>query len=227
MFVGHYGPAFAAKAGRRPPSLGAAFIAVQAVDIGWAGLVLAGIEGGRVEPGFLAMSSLRLEHMPWTHSLPGALVWSLAGMLIYRLLDRRAGWGAEAIIGACVFSHWLLDYLVHAPDLELWFGGPKVGLGWWDTPALAIASEGLVLFGGFLIYLNATTPRAVVGRIAPWALLALFVGLYAFDKLGPVAASDSLKAFAPQALAAYVVIAGLGFLLDRTRAPKARLMVGS
>lgn len=225
MFVGHYGPAFAAKAARRPPSLGAAFLAVQLVDVAWAVLVMIGVEYGRIEPGFLALSSLRLDHMPWTHSLPAALLWSLAGAVVYRAFDPRGGWGAAAIIAACVFSHWLLDFLVHAPDLPLTFDGQKVGLGWWGSPVLGIASEAVVLFGGFVIYLTATKARGLTGRIAPWALLAVFVGLYAFDKLGP--APPDLKAAAPMALAAYIVIVALGFLLDRTRAPKSALQVGA
>ncbi|MDX2233010.1 MAG: hypothetical protein NW200_00800 [Hyphomonadaceae bacterium] len=223
MFVGHYGPAFATHFVRRPPSLGAAFLAVQLVDVAWAGLILAGVEHGRVEPGFLALSDLRLDHMPYTHSLPGALAFAAAGALIYRLLDRRGGWVAAGLIGACVFSHWVLDALVHAPDLELWIGGPKIGLGWWDDPVLAIGSEALVLLGGLFVYLAATTPLNATGRIAPWALMGVFAALYAVDKLGPPPAN--LEAMAPQALIAYVAIAGLGFLLDRTRASKARLQV--
>lgn len=225
MFVGHYGPAFAVKAGKRPPSLGAAFLAVQAVDVGWAVLVLNGIEYGEVKPGLMALSDLSLDHMPWTHSLPAAAIWALAGMLLYRLLDRRAGWGAAALIGLCVFSHWVLDLLMHAPDLALTFDGPKVGLGWWDMPVLGVAAEAIVLFGGFFIYLATTTPLGAAGKIAPWALMALFCGLYAFDKLGPPPAD--LMAAAPMALAAYGVITALGFALDRTRAPKARLQVQS
>jgi len=223
MFVGHYGPAFAAKAAREPPSLGAAFIAVQLVDFAWSGFILAGIEHARIVPGYLALSSLSLDDMPWTHSLPAALAWSVAGMLVYRLLDRRGGWVAAGLIGACVFSHWLLDLLVHAPDLPLWFGGPKVGLGWWDIPVLGVAAEAIVLLGGFILYMRATTPKGLAGRIAPWALLAVFVALYAFDKLGPT--PTDIRAQAPMALAAYSVVALLGFGLDRTRASRARLQV--
>lgn len=225
MFVGHYGPAFAVKAAKRPPSLGAAFLAVQLVDVAWAVFVMIGIEHGRIEPGFMALSALRLDYMPWTHSLPAAIVWSLASIGVYRVFDPRGGWGAAALIGACVFSHWVLDYLVHAPDLPLTFDDVKVGLGWWDVPALGMGAEAIVLFGGFFLYLGATKARGLAGRLAPWALLALFVGLYAFDKLGP--APPTLKSFAPTALAAYAAITVLGFLLDRTRAPKSALQVGA
>ncbi len=225
MFVGHYGPAFAVQAAKRPPSLGAAFLAVQLVDVAWAIFVMTGIEYGRIEPGFMALSALRLDYMPWTHSLPGALAWSLAGMMVYRIFDPRGGWSAAALIGLCVFSHWILDFLVHAPDLPLTFNGMKVGLGWWDIPALGIGAEAIVLFGGFLAYLGATRARGIAGRVAPWALIALFAGLYAFDKLGPAPAD--MKAAAPMALAAYLVIVALGFLLDRTRQPKGAVEAGA
>jgi hypothetical protein len=225
MFVGHYGPAFAVKMAKRPPSLGAAFLAVQLVDVAWSSLVMIGVEHGRIEPGFMALSALRLDHMPWTHSLPSALAWSLAGMLVYRIFDPRGGWGAAMLIGLCVFSHWVLDFLVHAPDLPLTFDDMKVGLGWWDNPVLGIGAEAIVLFGGFLIYMNATKAIGLAGRIAPWALIALFCGLYAVDKLGPAPAD--LKAMAPTALGAYLVIVALGFLLDRTRVPKSMVQVGA
>lgn len=226
MFVGHYGPAFATKAARRPPSLGAAFLAVQLVDVAWAIFLMTGIEHAHLQPGFLALSALRLDDMPYTHSLPGALAWSVAGALVYRVLDRRGGWGAAILIGLCVFSHWVLDFLVHAPDLQLGFkSGPMVGLGWWGNPVLGVGAEAVALFGGFFIYLAATKPLGIAGRVAPWALIAAFVGLYAFDKLGPEPAD--MAGFAPQALAAYLVITVLGFLLDRTRALKTRLQVKS
>ena len=73
MFAGHYGPAFAAKALPSPPSMGAAFLAVQLVDVAWAIFILTGVEHARIVPGFLAQSDLDLYDMPWTHSLVAAL----------------------------------------------------------------------------------------------------------------------------------------------------------
>jgi hypothetical protein len=188
-------------------------------------LVMIGVEYGRIEPGFLALSALRLDHMPWTHSLVAAVAWSFTGALVYRVFDPRGGWIAAALIGACVFSHWLLDFLVHAPDLPLTFDRAKVGLGWWGDPALGIAAEAIALLAGFALYLFATKPLGLAGRIAPWTLIALFAALYAIDKLGPPPAD--LKAMAPTALAAYLLVAGIGFLMDRTRVAKHRLQAGA
>ncbi|MBV8502592.1 MAG: hypothetical protein JO006_12840 [Paucibacter sp.] len=215
MFVGHYGPALATRAMRRPPSLAAAFVAVQWMDFVWAALILAGVEHGRVVPHVMAMSNLVLYDMPYDHSLPGALVLSAIGALIYRTLDRRSGWASAIAIAALVFSHWVLDYLVHAPDLLLYPAGIKVGLGWWDSPALAIGSELGVLVVGFAIYVWRTVPRNQAGRIAPWVTAAVMLGALAFDKLGPP--PPDIKSEAAMALISYVAFAALGHWLDTVR----------
>lgn len=219
MFAGHYAPAFAAQALRRPPSLGAAFIAVQLLDFAWSIFILTGVEHARIERGYLALSDLVLYDMPWTHSLATALGWSLLAALVYRVLDRAGGWAAAIAIGALVFSHWALDLLVHAPDLALWPGSDiKLGLGWWDMPALALGAE-LGLFAlGFALYMSATTPRSIAGRVAPWLTAAAMLGVLAFEKLG--GAPDDIRGAAGSALAAYVLLAALGFWLDAVRVRK-------
>lgn len=215
MFAGHYAPAFAAQALKRPPSLGAAFVAVQLVDFAWAGFILTGVEHARVEPGYLAASNLVLYDMPYTHSLPGALAWSVAGMLVYRLLDARSGWAAAIAIGALVFSHWILDLLVHAPDLALWPGGPLVGLGWWDNKPLALGVEVGLFLACFALYMRATEPAGLMGRISPWLVAALMLAVLGIDKFGPP--QPSIERAAQMALGAYTVFALLGFWLDGVR----------
>ncbi len=149
MFVGHYAAAFAAKAIAPKAPLWALAGACQLVDIGWSVLIAAGVERASVDPA-LPGSTFVLEYMPWTHSLPAALLWSLAAVAIVRLVP-GGSWRTSAIIGAVVFSHWLLDLIVHRPDLELWFGGDKVGLGLWNYPVPEqIAEMGLLAACGAL-----------------------------------------------------------------------------
>ena len=76
MFIGHYGPSFACKAAKPAIPLWVLFLAVQFVDIVWSILVLLGIEKVRIVPGFTATNPLDLYYMPYTHSLPGAALWS-------------------------------------------------------------------------------------------------------------------------------------------------------
>ena len=171
MFIGHYGPAAALAGGRIP--LWHAAVAVQFLDILWALLVLLGIEHARIVPGFTAANAFDLYDMPWTHSLPMALLWSAAAAAVYGAARRAAGVAGAAVIGALVFSHWALDWLTHRPDLLLWFGGPKAGLGLWNDRMLSFALEIALYAGGFALYLARTFPRGAIGRLLPLLVMAL------------------------------------------------------
>ena len=86
MFAGHYAAALAAKAAEPRAPMWTLVAGAQLVDIGWSALIIAGVERGRSDPS-LPGSPLVLEHMPWTHSLPAALAWSvIAGLLAKALL---------------------------------------------------------------------------------------------------------------------------------------------
>src|SRR6266566_6051884 len=126
MFVGHYGPSFAAKALKQSIPLWILFIAVQWVDVMWSVLVLLGIEKVRIVPGFTATNPLDLYYMPYTHGMVAALGWSVVAAIAYRLLARGASRRAATIVGIAVFSHWVLDFLVHRPDLPLYDNTAKV-----------------------------------------------------------------------------------------------------
>src|SRR5258705_8017886 len=107
MFVGHYSAALAAKAAEPRAPLWTYVIGCQLLDVGWSTLIITGVEKVRVDPS-LPGSSLVLYDMPWTHSLPGALAWSLAGALAVRWA-LKLPWRAAAFVGMVVFSHWVLD----------------------------------------------------------------------------------------------------------------------
>src|SRR4030095_1843195 len=139
MFIGHYGVSFAIKAIDRTIPLWILFIAVQLVDVLWGVLVLAGIEKVRIVPGITATNPLDLYYMPYTHSLVGALLWSAVGCGAYWLLGKSEGrsdgrLAPSLLVGLAVFSHWILDLIVHRPDLSLYDDTFKVGLGLWNSP---------------------------------------------------------------------------------------------
>jgi hypothetical protein len=213
MFVGHYGVSFAAKRFAPTIPLWALFVAVQLLDVFWAPFVLLGIEKVRIVPGITASNPLDLYYMPYTHSLVAALLWSAGALLVSRL----ATWGrmgkAAFAVALAVFSHWVLDFLVHRPDLPLYDNTAKVGLGLWNVPAVAFALEAGLLFGGMWLYFGTgLVPRV---RMAVFGLVMLAVQAYVF--FGPPPASD--KAAAWTALAAYAVFAAAVARLERPRAP--------
>ena len=138
VLAGHYSAAFLAKAAAPRTPLWLLALAVQLVDVGFAAFVLTGVERMSLD-GSLPSNPLVLEHMPFTHSLLGTLVWAaLAAFATRRWLGSSA---AAWAVGAAVTSHWLLDLMVHRPDLTLWGAPPKLGLGLWNFPAAALALE--------------------------------------------------------------------------------------
>src|SRR5215467_13558656 len=172
MFIGHYGVAFAARRAAPRTSLGVLVLAAQWVDLVWPIFLLLGWERVRVAPGDTRLTPLDFESYPWTHSLAAVLVWALAvGGVAALRQGRRAG----LVVGGCVASHWVLDLLVHRPDLQLAPGvEARVGLGLWNVPAVALALEALFFFGGLALYVRATRPTSAGGR---WGLAALVVFL--------------------------------------------------
>ena len=181
MFIGHWAPALAVAAKRQRPGLGTLFIAAQLVDWAFFGFVLLGVEKMRLNPAISAVSPLDLYFMPYTHSLVGALAFGIATtVIVWSILrDRTAG----LLAGAVVVSHWLLDLLVHVPDLTIAGSPPKLGLGLWNYPAIEMPLELAITFGALWLYVRARRPQ--LGR----ALLlgALLLGLQLFNWFGPVA----------------------------------------
>lgn len=175
MFVGHYAAAMAAKAIAPKAPMWTLAAASQLIDIGWSAFIITGVESARVDRTLLG-SNLVLEHMPWTHSLPAVLVWSVAAVLLVKLL-LRLPWWASAVVGLTVLSHWALDYLVHRPDLELWPGGERVGLGLWNYPVPEQALEmGLLAVCGAAWVAS----RKSLGRFA-WPAIAFITALVALQ----------------------------------------------
>jgi len=216
MFVGHYGPSLAAKAAKNFVPLWILFLAVQLLDVFWSVFVLLGIEKVRIVPGITATNPLDLYYMPYTHSLPGAMLWSIAAGIAYFAFRNADGLSAAALVGAAVFSHWVLDWFVHRPDLPLYDNSFRVGLGLWNYPVFAFLLEIAVLFGGMYLYMKTTRPVARGGSFGIVIFGVVMVAVQAYVFFGPPPTSDT--AAAVTALLSYVAFAGIAFWLERKRA---------
>ena len=202
MFIGHFAPALVAAARPKAAGLGTLFVAAQLVDIGFAALLFPGLEAMRIVPGVTAMNPMDLYHMPYTHSLLGALLWAAGfGALVGFATKRRA-----AAIGAArvVLSHWFVDLLVHIPDLTLYGAPPKLGLGLWDHPMIAMPLE-IVFIGAALVYYAKRT-SAPTGNRRLWILAGVLALLQAVDWFGPKEPTFSL-AIPATMLFAYALLA--------------------
>ena len=186
MFVGHEAIALAGRAKTPRISLGTWFLAVQFLDLLWPIYLLLGWEHVRISPGITKLTPLDFYDYPISHSLVGALGWSVAFGVGYLILTRGKGQRRGALLlGAGVFSHWLLDLLVHTDDLPILVRGPYVGLGLWDVPVAALSLETALFALGIFLYLRATRARDGIGRWGFWSLVGLLYILWLSASFGP------------------------------------------
>ena len=181
MFIGHFAPSFVAATLPKAPKLATLFVAAQLVDIAFFAFVPLGVEAMRVSPGTSAMNPMDLYDLPYTHSLLGAAAWGLAFAVLLRLW--LGNWTAGLIGGAVVMSHWFLDLLVHVPDLTLAGQPPKLGLGLWNHPAIAMPLELALIGGSALLYARRTRATARAWLLP--ALVALLLVFQAVNWFGP------------------------------------------
>jgi hypothetical protein len=208
MFIGHFAVALAAKTKAPKLPLWTLMGASQLLDIGWSGLVIAGIEKVRIDPA-LKGSPFDLYDMPYTHSLPAAILWSgAAGMVAYLAASRSRLVGL--VIGGTVFSHWLLDLLVHRPDLSLGVSSIKLGLGLWNWPGVELALELALFLSAALLWWPGA---ARMGRVRPLLFLAWLLVLQLIDEIMPPPSSGAMAALS--ALAAYGTVIVAAWQLER------------
>lgn len=178
MFIGHNAVGFASKRAVPRVSLGWLMAAPMLVDLIWPIFLLLGIEHVRIQRSVkqLTLTPLDFYDYPWTHSLVMSIVWAVAFALLYFALNRY-GRGA-VILGIGVLSHWIFDFFVHRPDLPLWPGGPKVGLGMWNHPVAELGLEAALFAVGILLYRDATEPLDRAGSVGMWAFILVLAGIF-------------------------------------------------
>ena len=184
MFIGHYGAAvWDTQRGKGAPlvTLWQGFLAVQFVDIVWAILVIFGIEGTGLQA-----DGVPVFNIPYSHSLLTSLLLALFAGSMFRLLKPSAGAKGFWVIAALVFSHWVLDLIVHRPDLALYPGSSTVlGFGLWNFPIVAYVLEMGLMLAGFLFWQKVTTAKHKKYTIAIWVLFAVMAVLQAYVILLP------------------------------------------
>ncbi len=124
--------------------------------------------------------------------------------------------GAVAI-GLGVVSHWLLDWVTHGPDLPVYPGGEKFGLGLWNSIPATLAEEFAMLAIALWLYVRMTQPRDGIGRYAFWAFVAFAVVMYVANLLSPP--PPDARALAWFALSGWIVPFWAGWF-DAHRAAK-------
>lgn len=184
MFIGHFAVGFAVKRAAPRASLGPLMLAPLFPDLLWPVFLLFGLEEVRIDPGNTAFTPLDFVRYPFTHSLAMALLWSLLVAFVYRARTGYAKGAQWIAIG--VASHWVLDAVVHRPDLPLvpW-SAARAGLGLWDHPRATVLVESALFAAGLALYLATTRARNRRGVLGLWAFVAALVLIYSAAATGP------------------------------------------
>lgn len=213
MFVGHFALGFAAKRITPRVSLAMLCAAAQLADLLWPVLVALGIEHVAIEPGITRVTPLNFISYPYSHSLLFLLIWGVALGVVYQRATGKQG--SLLVISALVVSHWVLDFVTHRPDMPLYPGSGKFGLGLWNSLPGTLLVELLMFAAGVWIYARATRAR---DRLGSWVLIAL-VGFLAISFLGNLfsAPPPSVTAIALVGMIGGTVLLLWAWWLDRHR----------
>ena len=215
MFLGHFGVALAAKEVAPKASLGTLVFAAQFADMLWPLLLLAGVEQVRIVPGLMAASPFDFTSYPVSHSLVAQLGWGAILGVIYFLIKRDGR--TALIVGSLVPTHWVLDFIAHRPDMPIYPGGAKYGLGMWNSLPVTIVVEYAAFAAGIAIYLSITRAKDRTANLALWSLLGLLGVLYVGSEFGPP--PPNVKILAESALAIWLTVPWAAWA-DRHRPPR-------
>ena len=175
MFLGHFGVALAAKRLAPKTSLGTLLLAAQFADLLWPVFLILGWETAQIDPGNTRVTPLNFTSYPISHSLLTQIGFGIGlGLIFYALRRGDSGAGKAAyVLAACVPSHWVLDWIVHRPDLPLtpWTVNYH-GLGLWNSLPITLALEFGIYGAGLALYLRQTKAKDAVGRHAFWLLVS-------------------------------------------------------
>jgi hypothetical protein len=170
MFLGHHAVALAGKKAAPQLKLGTLIFAAQFLDLLWPLLIIAGVEHVRINPYALPFLRLDLYDYPISHSMLTSIFWSVLIGGAYFLINKNKH---NAIVVSCaVFSHWVLDFLTHSPDLPIAPGMTSmVGLGLWNSTIATIIIEAGLFLTGIYFYFHSTQAKDRTGKIIPWTLI--------------------------------------------------------
>jgi hypothetical protein len=175
--------------------------------------VLANVEKVSVDHAATVVTPLNFSYYPFSHSLEATLSYSLiAGLITWRIFSSvRVGFVTFSV----VLSHWVLNFITHRPDLPLFFGDEKFGLGLWNSLWGTFFVEVGIFLLGSVLYLKFFPPLNRKRKIAFCSLILFLSVIYLGNIFGPKVPLDTPgAAIAGPALAMWLIVIW-GYYVDR------------
>jgi hypothetical protein len=201
MFIGHVAGAELLHVLFPETPVWVGMVGVSFPDLLWGVTIFAGIERVEVDPKSPLQSHIRFVHYPYSHSL---VLTNLIALIPAAIIGAFLGWQAALVFVLASISHWLLDVIVHLPDLPvLGFGrDSKVGFGLWRYGWAALIVEYALFAAATLAFVPSGKWAAVLiaGLVLHAINLNTFLGL---TKDNPFKTG---KVYAAAALGGYIVL---------------------
>ena len=202
MFIGHYAVGLASKQFAPRSSLGALIAAPLLLDLIWPVFLLLGWEHVSIVPNGNPFLRLQFDSYPISHGLVAVLGWATLYASIYYGVTRYVA--GAIVIWLGVVSNWVLDYVVHVSDLQLYAQSRMFGWGLWQHRWLTMTLEFALLAIGIGLYQWRTKPKDKVGLYAFVGFIAFVLLAYAGVVFGP--APPSVKKLALITLLGWLMI---------------------
>ncbi|MEZ4712933.1 MAG: hypothetical protein R3A44_37435 [Caldilineaceae bacterium] len=217
MFAGHLAAGLALKQVDKRVNVGWLFFASLFADFLLGLFVLSGLEQVHIPPNFQEIHYLTFT-FPYSHGLAATLLWSLLAFVIARQLWPAKGAQRNRIgvvIALAVFSHFVLDWIVHVPEMPLLSEDSlKLGLSLWNHLAVALTLEALLVLGGLILYFQAVKPtRRLTQYGVPLLMIMVTLATVAGQALSntPPPATAAALSWITQP----IVLGGIAYWLDR------------
>ncbi len=210
MFAGHVGAAMAIGRADRHVNLGVLVFATMFLDFVLWLLILLGWESATIPANFNTTHQPEFV-FPYSHGLLASVGWSaLAGAATFLWYPNLSHMKlrAAAVVSAAVFSHWVLDALVHRPELPVaGANSAKVGLWLWQDMPVALSVEAFIALAGLYLFISG----AGLSRGKKLWLSVLSLLIVCFTVLGMTLAPPppSPVAMATSSLATIIVVSAL------------------
>jgi hypothetical protein len=202
MFIGHYAAGLAAKRFAPQASLGALVAAPILLDLLWPIFLLLGQEHVSIVPNGNPFLRLQFDSYPISHGLIAVLGWATLYASVYFGLTRYLA--GTIVIWIGVLSHWVMDYVVHLPDLPLSAHSRLYGLGLWNHRWWTVVLELALFVAGVWIYQRTTRAKSSTGLYIFISFIFVLLLAYAAAVFGP--APTSVRKVAGFALLTWLAI---------------------
>jgi hypothetical protein len=217
MFIGHLGAGLALKKLNNKINLFWLFTSVMFLDLLLWIFVMLGVEKVHVPGNYNDLHYLTFT-FPYSHGLLASFIWTILAYLFVIVITKKKKVATVLALG--LFSHFILDYLVHPNELPLTDNSSKmIVLGLWNNMPVALFTELLLLIVGLIFYFGATKPTQKVGKYA----IVVFMSILTIVAFVGQLLSSPPKSSSQLAISSFITIAIVNIIsywIDKKRISK-------